>query len=90
MQHKIVTSTQQKKNNALQKRFNGPTTKETYRKEININTTTTDYMKHTRAAEDYANRHHKEIEDAFTKFNRATYFNLNFKIETSSAVNSLA
>jgi hypothetical protein len=56
------------------------------------------YMKHTHTAEDYANKSHKEIETVFTKFNRATYFslnfnqnfNFNFKIETSSAVNSFA
>jgi hypothetical protein len=54
------------------------------------------YMKHTHTTEDYANKSHKEIKTAFTKFNRVTYFNLNFnrnfnfKIETSSAVNSLA
>jgi hypothetical protein len=56
------------------------------------------YMKDTHASENYANRSHKEIETVFTKFNRATYFNVNFnrnfnfnfKIETSSAVNSLA
>jgi hypothetical protein len=52
-------------------------------------------MKHSRAVEGHANRSHKKIEAAFTKFNRATYFNFNFnrnfnfKIETSSAVNSL-
>jgi hypothetical protein len=32
-------------------------------------------MKHAHAAEDYANRSHKEIEAVFTKFSRATYFN---------------
>jgi hypothetical protein len=53
-------------------------------------------MKQTHAAEDYANKSHTEIEAVFTKFNRAIYFNLNFnsnfnfKIERSSAVNSLA
>jgi hypothetical protein len=55
-------------------------------------------MKHTHAAEDCANRSYREIKIVFTKFNRVTYFNLNvnsnfnfnFKIETSSAVNSLA
>jgi hypothetical protein len=35
-------------------------------------------MKHTHAAEDYANRSHKEFETVFTKFNTATYFNFNF------------
>jgi hypothetical protein len=35
-------------------------------------------MKHIQAAEDYANRSHKEIEAVFTKFSWATYFNLNF------------
>jgi hypothetical protein len=35
-------------------------------------------MKHTHAVEDYANRPHKKIETVFTKFNRATYFKLNF------------
>jgi hypothetical protein len=35
-------------------------------------------MKHTHAAEVYANRSHKEIEPVFTKFNRGTYFNFNF------------
>jgi hypothetical protein len=34
-------------------------------------------MKHTHAAEDYANRSHKEIE---TKFNKVTYFNKNFNL----------
>jgi hypothetical protein len=55
-------------------------------------------MKHIHADEDYANRSHTEIETVFTKFNRATYFNSNFnrifnfkfKIETSSAMNTLA
>jgi hypothetical protein len=49
-------------------------------------------MKHSYAAEDYANRSYKEIETVFTKFGRATYFNLNFnfKNDTSSAVNNLA
>jgi hypothetical protein len=50
-------------------------------------------MKHTHAADDYTNSPHKEIETAFTKFNIATYFNLNrnfnFKIESSRTVNSL-
>jgi hypothetical protein len=32
-------------------------------------------MKHTHAAEDYANRSHNEIEAVFTKFKRATYLN---------------
>jgi hypothetical protein len=35
------------------------------------------------------NRSHKEIESVFTKFNSASDFNFNFKIETSSAVNRL-
>jgi hypothetical protein len=54
------------------------------------------YMKHIHAAEDYANISHKGIEAVFTKFYRANYFimnfnrNFNFKIEISSAVNSLA
>jgi hypothetical protein len=65
-------------------------------KEINGHTSTTNYMKNTHTAEDYANRSHKEIEPDSTKFNRATSFILNFnrnfnlKIERSSEVNSLA
>jgi hypothetical protein len=55
-------------------------------------------MKHIHAAEGYANRPHKEIETVFTKFNRASYLNLNFnsnfyfnfKIEISGAVDNLA
>jgi hypothetical protein len=36
--------------------------------------TSTNYMKHTHAAEDYANRPPKGIETVFNKCNRATYF----------------
>jgi hypothetical protein len=60
--------------------------------------TATNYIKHTHADEDYANRSHNEMATISTKFNRVTYFilnfnrnfNFNFKIEISSAVNSLA
>jgi hypothetical protein len=38
----------------------------------------TNYMKHTHVEEDDANRPHKEIEDAFAKFNRTTYINWTF------------
>jgi hypothetical protein len=55
--------------NALYKRGNGPTAEE-------INThTNMNYTKHIQAAENYANRSHKESEAVFTKFNRATYLN---------------
>jgi hypothetical protein len=48
-------------------------------------------MKHTDAAEDYANRSQTEIEIVFTKFNLIfnRNFNFNSKIETISAVKSL-
>jgi hypothetical protein len=54
-------------------------------------------MKRAHAAKDYANRSDKQTGTAPTKFNRATYFNLNFnrnfnvdfKVETRSVVNSL-
>jgi hypothetical protein len=44
--------------------------------EINI-PTSTNYMKHNHAAEDYANGFHKEIDAIRTKFNWVPYFNLN-------------
>jgi hypothetical protein len=55
-------------------------------------------MKHSHAAEDYADRSHKESVAVLAKFNRAIYFNFNFnrsfdfnfKIEHASAVNNLA
>lgn len=40
--------------------------------------TTTNYTKHTHAAEDYSKRSQKEIETVCTDFNKATSFHSNF------------
>jgi hypothetical protein len=85
-------------NNALRKRDNGLSTKETYMKENNVHTNINGLHETHSRRRRLAIRYHKEIEAVFTKFNRTTSFNLyfnrnfnfNFKIETSSAVKSLA
>jgi hypothetical protein len=65
-------------------------------KEINVYTNINDLHETHHAAEDYANRSHKETVADITRFNRVSYFNssfnrnFNFKIGTRSAVNNLA
>jgi hypothetical protein len=56
-----------RKNSTLHKQGNGPTTKETYKKVSIYTQTSTNYMKHTHATEDYTNRSHKEIETVCAK-----------------------